>query len=176
VRSKADVISGEYPPESPLSLGDRILRLMILARLGLYLLPWALMSGGLILVGILALGPRQKDIPELWICLPAGLALLAALLGVPLWLWRRSPPWIQRFEYDGEVLAYTLEAERAIESHPVRDIAAVGDYRCGRGLVGYRITFRDGTSVILGRRVRHADQLRAALKEAVGSAPASRYR
>jgi hypothetical protein len=165
------MLSGEYQPESPLSLGDRILRLMILVRLGLYLLPWALMSGGLILVGILALGPRKKDIPELWICLPAGLALFAAFLGLPLWLWRRSPPWIQRFEYDGEILTYALDAGRPVESHPVEDIAAVSDYyRRRQGLVGCQITFRDGTSVILSRRVTHADQLYAALKQAVGSA------
>ena len=165
------MLSGEYQPESPLSPGERFLRLMILARLGLYLLPWALMAGGLMLVGILALGPRKKDIPELWICLPAGLALLAAFIALPLWLRRRSPPWIQRFEYDGEILTYALDAGRPVERHPAGDIVAVSDYyRRGQGLVGYQITFRDGTRVILSRRVTRADQLYASLKQAIGSA------
>src|SRR5215469_1184265 len=113
------MLSGEYQPESPLSLGDRILRLMILVRVGRYLLPWALMAGGLILVGILALGPRKKDIPELWICLPAGLALLATFIGLPWWLEGRSPPWIQRFQCDGKTLSFAVDAGRPLESRSV---------------------------------------------------------
>jgi len=44
--------------------------------------PFLLMGGGLIFVGLLAVGPRRKDSPELWICLPAGLALLGVFVGV----------------------------------------------------------------------------------------------
>jgi hypothetical protein len=160
-------LTGEYQPEGPLSLAARIVRLLIFVRLGLYLLPWAVMSGGLILVGLLALGPR-KDIPELWICLPAGLALSAVLIGLPLWLWRRTPPGIHRFEYDGSRLAYTVDAGGLAQSRPVGDIATVCEWRSRRrGLLGYRIIFRDGGSVILSRQVKNADELSAALKRSV---------
>jgi hypothetical protein len=163
------VITGEYEPEPPLTPGEQLLRLTVLARLGLYLLPWACMSGGMILVGALALGPRKGDIGGLWICLPAGLALLTALVGFPLWLWRRSPPWVRRFEYDGELLTVATRPGRPAETRPVGDVAAVSEhYRRRQGLVGYRVTFRDGRSVILSLRVTNAYLLYVMLKQATG--------
>jgi hypothetical protein len=163
------MLTGEYQPEPPLSSGKRLLKVLFLVRLGLFLLPWALMSGGLILVGALALGPRKKDSPELWICLPAGLALLAVFFGFPLWLWRRLPRWVQRFEYDGGVLSYAFHAGRPLVSRPVENITEVATYYLRRqGLAGYRITFRDRSSILLSERVTHADELYAALKQAVG--------
>jgi hypothetical protein len=160
------VLTGEYLPEPPLSPGERFLRLTVLARLGLYLLPWVLISGSMIVVGALALGPWKGDIGELWICLPGGLALGAALVGVPLWLWRRSPPWVRRFAYDDEMLAVATRAG-SVETRPVCEVAAVSEYyRRRRELVGYRVTFRDGRSVILSLRVTNAYQLYVMLKQA----------
>lgn len=165
-----DVISGVYQPEPPLSPGNRFFRLLIWGRLGLYLLPWVLMSGGLILVGILALGPRRNDIPELWICLPAGLALATTLAGVPLWFWWRSPAWIQRFEYDGRIFSYAFNAGQPSRNRSLQEVASISEYhRRKQGLLGYRITFRDGTCILLSRQVTNADQLYAALRGAVGA-------
>jgi hypothetical protein len=166
----AIVLSGELQP-SPPSLGVRILQFFIIVRVVLLLIPWFAIGGGLILVGLMALGPRRKDFPELWICLPAGLALLAVFIGVPLWLWRKLPIWVQHFEYDGHVLSYTVAAGRPVESRSVADIVEMsGFYQRGRGLVGYRIKFREEKAIIVSRQVANADQLYAALQQAVRAA------
>jgi hypothetical protein len=78
------MLTGEV---GPWTTGERV-ALAVLALL--FASPLLLMGGGMILVSVLALGPR-RDIPELWICLPAGFALLGAfaialyhaLIGVP---------------------------------------------------------------------------------------------
>jgi hypothetical protein len=51
-----------------------------------------------------------------------------------LWLEWQSSPSIQRFQYDGKMLSYTLEAERPLHSHAVEDIAVVCNYYCRRRL------------------------------------------
>lgn len=59
----------------PWAAGEQ-LALAVLALL--FASPLLLMGGGMTLVGVLALGPRE-DIRELWICLPAGVTLLGAI-------------------------------------------------------------------------------------------------
>jgi hypothetical protein len=164
------MLEGEYLPDPPPSPAGRVLRGILLVRIGLLLLPWALMCCGLILVGAMALGPIKKDIPELWICLPAGLALLGALVGVPLWLWWRSPPWVWYFAHDGALLFYRAGRGREVRSRPLAEISEVAGYTVrGQGVIGYRITFRDGGSVILSRRVTGADELAEELRRGLGA-------
>jgi hypothetical protein len=84
----------------PWTTGERV-ALAVLALL--FASPLLLMGGGMILVGVLALGPR-RDIPDLWICLPAGFALLGALaLAIALYhaLIRVPGRTVTRFCLDG---------------------------------------------------------------------------
>jgi hypothetical protein len=80
--------------------------------LALHAYPFLLMGGGMTLVGLLAVGPR-KDIPELWICLPAGLALLAVFAGLSYWLWWRLPRLtVTRFAFDGSQVVKLVHFNR----------------------------------------------------------------
>jgi hypothetical protein len=67
-----------------------------------FLIPWLVRGVGSTLVGLLALGPRRGDIPELWVCLPAGAGLLLLVGGVLYsYFWRLPRLTIARFACDG---------------------------------------------------------------------------
>ena len=93
--------------------------------------PLLAMGGAMTFVGLLALGPR-KDIHELWICLPAGLALLGVFIGLAYWLlWPKPRLTVVRFAYDGSGLAIEAPARGCFTSL-VGDLRSVVEDR-GRG-------------------------------------------
>src|SRR4051812_6012435 len=98
------MLIGEKQPEA---IAGRAAGSVLLA---LFLTPWLLLGAGCCLVGLMALGPRRDDIPELWVCLPAGVVLLLVaglMLYWVLWRWPRLT--IARFELDGDaVVTVTL--------------------------------------------------------------------
>jgi hypothetical protein len=92
--------------------------------------PFLLMGGAMTLVGLFALGPR-KDIRELWICLPAGLALLGVFVGLAYWLsWRKPRLTITRFACDGSQAAIEAPARGCFTSL-VEDLRSVVEERGG---------------------------------------------
>lgn len=111
--------------------------------------PLLLMGGGLTFVGLLAVGPRRKDSPELWICLPAGLALLGVFAGVGYWLWWRLPQLtITRFALHGsEVMVETPAHGNFVQ--PVRALRSVTESHGRRGLLGWWLRFDGIGSVFL---------------------------
>jgi hypothetical protein len=153
------VIAGTERLEPPQPLLVRVLILM-LARL--VLTPWVLMAGGLLFVGIGSL--FRKDWEELRICLPAGIALSSLLVGVPLWLWLRSPRWIHEFRYTEGLLKYVTKPGALPVIKAVAEIAKVSEVRKGR-VEGYLICFRDGERIALSRRMPNADKLYSALQQ-----------
>jgi hypothetical protein len=152
------VIAGTERPELPQPLLVRVLVVM-LARL--VLTPWVLMAGGLLYIGIGSL--FRKDWEELRICLPAGIALSLLLVGVPVWLWLRSPHWIHEFRYAEGVLESVTQPGGPPVMKGAAEIASVCKVRQGRTEC-YLIGFRDGERVALSRRVPNADELYAALR------------
>jgi hypothetical protein len=153
------VIAGTERPEPPQPL---LVRVLLLVVLRLVLAPWLLLAGGLLYVGIGSL--FRKDGDDLWICLPAGLALSAVLVGIPLWLWCRSPRWVHEFRYAEGFFEYVTRPGTPPEFRPVSEIESATELRDGRA-EGYLIRFRDGGKVALSRRVTNADQLYAALHQ-----------
>ncbi len=130
--------------------------------------PFLLMGGGLTFVGLLAIGPRRKDSPELWICLPAGLALLGVFAGIGYWLWWRLPRLtITRFAYDGmEVVIETPAYGRSVQ--PIGALRSVVESRGRRGVLGWWLRFEGGESVFLHSHTPNGwplvEQLRAHTK------------
>ena len=111
--------------------------------------PFLLMGGGLTFVGLLALGPRRKDSPELWICLPAGLALLGVFVGIGYWLWWRLPRLtVTRFAFDGLEVVVETPAHGCLVQ-PVRAMRSVTESRGRRGLLGWWLKFDGIGSVFL---------------------------
>jgi energy-coupling factor transporter transmembrane protein EcfT len=116
-----------------------------------FLIPWFLMGAGSLLVGLLALGPRRADLAELWICLPAGLALLL-LVGVVLYIhfWRTPRLTISHFEFDGSTLKCVTPGNGAL----LRNGVALG-----AGCWGWWLKFENGRWVYLSRCTQNAEQL-----------------
>jgi energy-coupling factor transporter transmembrane protein EcfT len=127
--------------EKPATLAGRMCEYVIVF---VFLIPWFLMGAGSLLVGLLALGPRRADLAELWICLPAGLALLL-LVGVVLYIhfWRTPRLTISHFEFDGSTLKCVTPGNGAL-SHAVSELRSVVEERgrLGRGLLGVVVEVR----------------------------------
>jgi hypothetical protein len=116
------------------------------------------MGGGLTFVGLLAIGPR-KDIPELWICLPAGLALLAVFAGISYWLWWRLPRLtISRFAFDGAGLVIETLAH-GCSVHPLGALLSVTESRSRRRSLGWWLKFEGVGSVFLHALTPNGRQL-----------------
>lgn len=120
--------------------------------------PLLLMGGGMVFVGLLAIGPR-KDIPELWICLPGGLALIGTFAGIAYWQWCRLPSLtVTRFAFDGSNLVIEAPA-RGCFTRAVGDLQAVTESRGRRGLLGWWLRFKGVGSVFLHVATPNAGQL-----------------
>jgi hypothetical protein len=101
--------------------------------------PLTLVGAGLTWVGVLSLGPR-KDIPEFWICLPAGLIRLLVIqgivLGATIWLPRRT---VVRFALGVEDLGLETKAHGTFVC-PIRDFEKITETRCRKGRIsGWQI-------------------------------------
>lgn len=135
--------------------------------LGVAAFPFLVMGGGLILVGLLALGPR-RDISELWFCLPAGLALLGAFFGVAVWnVWLLPRRTITRFAFDDFELVIETPA-RGCSTHPVSDIQSIRESRGRRRVVGWWLRIEGAGSVFLLADTPNGAQLARILASAIG--------
>jgi hypothetical protein len=139
----------------PTPVFDRVVEALMLAA---HAYPFLLMGGGMTFVGLLAVGPR-KDISELWICLPAGLALLGVFAGLPYWVWWRVPRLtVTRFAFDGSVVVIEAPA-RGCFTVPTRALRSMSE-SCGRrGLLGWWLRFEGVGTVFLHVSTPNAVQL-----------------
>lgn len=141
--SRRRVISGTRP-STPVWR-----RIVEAAHLAVHAYPLLLMGGGLCYVGLLAIGPRRKDIFELWIFLPAGLALVGIYVGIGYWLWWRLPRLtLTRFEFDGSELLIEVPSRDPF-SVPIRDLSSLTESRGRRRLLGWWLRFDGMSSVFL---------------------------
>jgi hypothetical protein len=132
--------------------------------------PFLLIGGGMLLVGVLALGPR-KDFAELWICLPAGLALLG-FIGYFIYqeFWRVPSLTVTRFAFNGDELELAMRARRMV-IRPADVVCEITEQRGvrGRGLLGWWLRLDGSGRVYLDRSTSNAealiDQLRPIVHE-----------
>ncbi len=121
--------------------------------------PFLLMGGGLTFVGLLAVGPRRKDIPELWICLPAGLALLGVFAGIGYWVWWRLPRLtVTHFAFDGSKVVVETPAY-GCSVQPVSTLRSITESRGRRGVLGWWLRFEGVGSVFLHAQTPNGCQL-----------------
>lgn len=140
-------------PTTPVS--QRIVEALLLA---LHAYPFLLMGGAMTFVGLLAIGPR-KDIPELWICLPAGLALLSVFAGQAYWQWWHLPrKTVTRFVFDGSQLFIESPAQGCF-AKSIQDLGSVQESRGRRKLLGWWLRFRDDGAVFLHAEMPNAREL-----------------
>ena len=145
-----------------------IQRLAEVVTVAAFASPFLMMGGGLTFVGLLALGPR-KDLPELWVCLPAGLALLGVFAGMSYRLgWRLPRLTVTRFQFDGTKLVIETPA-RGCVTLPAHAVLSVSEYRVrrrwrGRRLLGWWIRLADVGPVFLDVATSNAGQLVEQLK------------
>lgn len=122
------MITGEKQQET---CWERIAKALLMRAM---LSPLTLMGAGLTFVGVLSLGPR-KDIPELWICLPAGLVLLLVLQGIlwwaSIWLPRHT---ILRFVLEGADLTLQTRAHGSFTCS-LEDMKEISATRNRRGQI-----------------------------------------
>jgi hypothetical protein len=147
------MLTGEKPPETR---WQRMAKALLIRAI---ISPLTLMGAGLTWVGALSLGPR-KDISELWICLPAGLALLLVLQGIlwwaTIWLPRHT---ILRFVLEGDDLALETRAHGAFV-WSLKDIDKISVSRNRRGQVtGYWIRWRKKGQAFLEANMPDANEL-----------------
>lgn len=132
--------------------------------------PFLLMGGMMTLVGLLALGPRRRDIPELWICLPAGLALLGVFAGVGYWLiWGLPRRTITRFAFDGVEMVLVVPAHGCI-TRPIAALRSVTESHGRRRLLGWWLRFDGARAVFLCVATPNAPQLVDNLKSVLDRA------
>lgn len=158
------MIAGELPP------GSRVSSVGGASIVVAFLTPWLIMGGGLTLVGVLAIGPRRTDAAELWICLPAGVALLAGVGFMAYWhFWRVPRQTIAKFEFDGAVLSYHNHRDGAVTLR----VAELRSFIEQRGRRSYRLRGWwlkiDGRGwVYLDRYTSNAEELVRQLASHVG--------
>jgi hypothetical protein len=144
--------------QQPSSFAARLLSFILVRA---FLTPWILMGAGSTLVGLLALGPRRADLGELWIGLPAGLALLL-VVGVFLYsyMWRVPRLTITHFEFDGATLTCVTRRDGTV-THPAAELRSVLEERGrrGRGLLGWWLKFQHSRWLYLSRDTSNAEEL-----------------
>jgi hypothetical protein len=146
------VLTGQRAPRTFIE------RVVVTLMLAAHAYPLLLMGGAMTFAGLLALGPR-KDIRELWICLPAGLALLGVFLGLAYWLsWRKPRLTITRFAYDGSEVAIEAPARGCFMSL-VGDLRSVVEEHGRHGLLGWWLKFEGIGWVYLDAATPNAMQL-----------------
>ncbi|MDX2036592.1 MAG: hypothetical protein SFX72_08065 [Isosphaeraceae bacterium] len=154
------MLEGERPAES---FFDRLLRATVSTA---FLAPFLLMGVGMVIVGLLALGPR-RDMPELLICLPAGLALLVLIVGVLWYVAIRIPSLtVERFAFDGAQLAIDLPKRGRFIGAVVPSIEIAEQRgRRGRGLRGWWLRFDEIGWIYLSKDFPNAGELVGLLRE-----------
>jgi energy-coupling factor transporter transmembrane protein EcfT len=148
------MLMGEIQSTTP---GQRTLAALLIL---VFISPWLLMGGGMVVAGFLALEPRE-DIGELWICFPAGLALLGFLAVVMYYtfVWVPSVT-ISRFAFNGRELK--LETPRfGCVTAAVADLRSVTEVRNrrrspGRKLRGWWLRLEGIGSLYLCRNADNA--------------------
>lgn len=162
------MLAGRLPPPKDTSPTARTILHGVAGGLGAALAaPWLLLAAGLIAFGaVAAADPRRWG--ELWVCLPAGLALAAAIGWFAAQVyWVRPRSTISAWEFDGETLRFETPAGRF--EQPAAEIRSIsgGRRRCctrKRKRVVWQLTFRDGTWALLPRACGAA-QARALVAE-----------
>jgi len=152
---ETDMLIGEKGPEN---IAARVAgHTMLIALLS----PWFLMGAGSFLVGLMAVGPRRHDIPELWVCVPTGAALLLVVGLITHWFfWRLPRMTVSSFEYDGSTLVTTSPAQGTV-ARAIGDLRSVAEDRGRRGsrILGWWLGFEDGGRVYLSQHTSNAVEL-----------------
>jgi hypothetical protein len=154
------MLEGERPAES---FFDRLLRATVSTA---FLAPFLLMGVGMVIVGLLALRPR-RDMPELLICLLAGVALLVLVVGVIWYAAIRIPSiTVERFAFDGSQLAVDLPKRGRFVGTvgPSIEIAEQRGRR-GRGLRGWWLRFDKIGWIYFSKDLPNAGELVGRLRE-----------
>jgi hypothetical protein len=146
------LLSGERTPNTIL---DRVSDAAVLL---MYASPFPMMGGAMTWVGLLAIGPR-KDIRELWICLPGGLALLGFFGALVYWIaWRIPRLTVTRFAYDGVQLALEVPA-RGRFARTADELQTVVEKRSRHRLLGWWLKFEGSGAVFLNAETPNAAEL-----------------
>lgn len=162
------MLAGRLPPPIALSPTARAVQYGVAGGVGALLAaPWLLLSAGLMAFGAFAAAdPRRWG--ELWVCLPAGLALAGGIGWFAAQIyWVRPRAVVFAWEFDGETLRYQTPAGSFMQ--PVAEIRSIvgGRRRCctpRRHWRNWRLTFRDGSWAVLPRSCGGA-QARALVAE-----------
>jgi hypothetical protein len=158
---------------APSTIAERVVGPALIVA---FLTPWFLMGAGMLFVGLLALGPRQGDIPDLWICLPGGVALLLVVGLILFWVfWRMPRQTISYFEFDGGTLTLVTRMYGRV-TRPADELREVVEERGrrGRGLRGWWLRFRQDGWVFLRLSTSNAKELVQQIGPGAGYSPVIR--
>ena len=146
------MLTGQRKPESI------TVRVIAALQVAAHIYPILMVGIGMTFVGLLALGPR-KDIRELWICLPAGLALLGVFVGFSYWLWWRKPRLtVTRFIFSGSELVIETPG-RGCFTVALGDLEPPLESQARRGLLGWWLKFKGYGAVFLDSATPNATSL-----------------
>jgi len=150
------LLVGEYCEESP-SVSQRIAGYFSIGVFLALMAPWVLIGVGLVVAGCLAASRGETG---LFICIPAGIALL---VGIPLisYLHLRWNPPVVWFEFDGNVLKYAFQTGGDYQTRSVSEIVSVCWVKRvkSRRIWGYNVTFRDRKTIYVPQWLTNADAL-----------------
>ena len=130
----------------------------------LFLAPWFLLGGALILVGIHAIA-QPAGFGDLWICLPPGL-LTCGVFGYIAFRYFYTMPrlTVMQFRYDAGSLEFWTKATHW-QIRQASEIKSVREWRGRRRLAGWSLVFRDHQRVYLSATALNARTLIEQLQE-----------
>lgn len=133
------------------------------------LLPWIALAIGCVLAGVVAI---QRGERSLFVCLPAGVALLV-LPALLCWLNYRWYPRIQGFILDGNEFSYTLARDSTVVHRSLDEVRWVQNRGRRRRSRGYLLKFQDGSGIYVSRALSNADELAGLLSNVLRERHAS---